>query len=76
MSDKNSSVNPDQCGSAGWAHTTKQKVSGFDSQSGHLPGLQVQSQWGTVHARSNQSMFLSLSFSLSKNKFFFEKIAP
>lgn len=48
MGAKNSSINPDLCGSAGWAHAAKQKVARFDSRSGYVPGFQVQSLVG-VH---------------------------
>ena len=35
---------PDQCGSVGWVSCCKAKGYRFDSwQSGHVPGLQVQS---------------------------------
>ena len=59
---------PDQCGSVGWASSHKAKRRQFDSWSGHMPGLQVQSPFG-AHPRGNQLMFLShidvsLSFSL------------
>ena len=45
----------------------------FDSQSGHIPGLQARLPVGGVRKRGNHTlMFLSLSFSLpsplSKNK--------
>ena len=67
---------PDRCGSVGWASSCKAKDLLLDPQSGHLPGLWVQSPV-RVHTRSNQSMFLShidvslpplLPPSLSKNK--------
>ena len=51
------------CGSVGWVLSCKLKGRQFNSQSGHMPGLQTKSQL----------MFLSLSFSLSsprsKNKY-------
>ena len=34
---------PDWCGSVGWASSSKLKGVGFDSWSGHLPGLKVRS---------------------------------
>ena len=63
--------NPDQCGSLGWVSFHKAKGHQFDPWSRHMPELWVQSLVG-AHMRGNQSMFLSLSFSLpsplSKNK--------
>ena len=53
------------------AWSCKAKGHEFDAPSGHMPGLQVQSQLG-VGNRGNQLIFLPLSFSLpspfSKNK--------
>ena len=49
---------PGRCGSVGWASSCKPKGRGFDSLSGHMPGLRVWSLVG-AHARGNQSMFLS-----------------
>ena len=48
---------PDQCGSVDWVLYRKAKGLWFNSQSGHMPGLGVQSP-ARVHARGNQSMFL------------------
>ena len=39
---------PDWCGSVGWASSCKAEGHQFDSRSGHMPGLQVQSLGG-VH---------------------------
>ena len=61
---------------AHWALSGKPKSRRFNSQSGHMPGLQVQSPVG-VRVRGNQSMFflrinvflsLSLPFSLDSVK--------
>ena len=61
----------DLCGSVGCASSCKAKGCWFDSWSGHIPGLWLWSLNGE-HRRGNQSMFLSLHFSLSspvsKNK--------
>ena len=53
---------PGQCGSVGWASSCKPKSHGFNSQSGHMPRLQVWFLVG-VHTRSNQSMFFFSPFS-------------
>ena len=50
---------PGHCSSVGWALSHKVKGHRFDSRSGHMPGLQVQSLFG---AEGSQLMFLSLSF--------------
>ena len=39
-------LSTDQCGSVDWASFCKVKGHWFDSQSGHTPGLQVQSPLG------------------------------
>ena len=66
---KKPSVYPDQCGSVGWASSHKLKGHRFNSQSGLMPGLQVQSpDW--AHSEGIQLMFsltlmfLSLSYLL------------
>ena len=48
----------DWCRLVGWASSYKVKGHQFNSWSGHMPGLQVQSQVG-AHTRSNESVFLS-----------------
>ena len=57
--------NPGKCGSLGWVSSHKSKHSRFNSQSEHMPRLQV---WSPVRVGSStkirKSMFLSLSFSL------------
>ena len=56
---------PGRCGSVGQASSHKLKGPGFDSQSGRMPGLQVQSPVrahavpGWKCTMGNQSMFLS-----------------
>ena len=40
-------VGPGQCGLVGWSISHKLKGHMFDSQSGHMPGLQVQSLVGS-----------------------------
>ena len=47
-----------QCGSVGWASSCKAKGCRFDSWSGHMPGLWVQSPVG-VHMTANWLMPLS-----------------
>ena len=49
---------PDRCGSVCWVSSHKAKGRQFDSQSGHMPGLWVQSPLGAC-AGGSQSMFLS-----------------
>ena len=39
--DQKHKKSPDWWGSAGWALSSKEKGGRFDSQSGHMPGLQV-----------------------------------
>ena len=51
---------PGWCGSVGWVSSCKPKGHGFVSQSGHMPGLLVQSLTG-VPTKGNQLMFLSHS---------------
>ena len=58
----NNVVMPGWCGSVDWALAWEPRCCQFDSQSGHMPGLQAGSP-GWVQ-RGNWSMFLSLSFSL------------
>ena len=53
-----SSSSPGRCGSVGWSVFHKEKGLQFDSQSGHMPGLQIQSPV-RARARDTQSMFLS-----------------
>ena len=48
---------PGQCGSAGRTSSHKPKSCGFSSQSGHMPGLGVQSLIG-VCTGGNQLLFL------------------
>ena len=36
---------PNQCGSVGWVLSLKAKGHQFDSRPGHVPALQVLSQW-------------------------------
>ena len=68
---KKTVLSPDCCGSMGWASSRKTKGCRFNSWSGHTPRLWAQSPVRAC-VRGNQSMFLSLSFSLpallSKNK--------
>ena len=57
-------------GSVGWVLSRKPEGHGFNSQSGHVPRLQVRFPVG-VHIGSSQSMFLSLfllPFPLKKKK--------
>ena len=55
---------PGWCGSVDWALACEPKGRWFDSQSGHMPGLQVRFP-GVGRGRGNHTlMFLSLSFSL------------
>ena len=54
---KSGSVSPDRCGSVGWVSSYKVKGRQFDSCSGHMPGLQVQSLV-RAHRSSNQSINL------------------
>ena len=49
---------PDRCGSVGWASSHKAKGCHFDSGSGHMPRLWMQSPVG-VPTRGKLSMFLS-----------------
>ena len=49
---------PDQFGVVGWTSSCKPKGHLFSSQSGHMPGLRVQSMVGAL-MEVNQSMFLS-----------------
>ena len=76
---------PDWCGSVGWVSSCKVKGCWFDSWSGHMPGLWVQTPVG-VCTGGNWSMFVShidLSLLLSLppfpslqkyiNKIFFKK---
>ena len=49
---------PDWCGSVDWTLSHKAKGCWFDPQSGHMPGLWVQSPVG-VCMISNQSVFMS-----------------
>ena len=62
-------MSPDWCGSVGWSSSHKLKGCWFDSQSGHMPGLQARSLVGGVQEATNQCfsfilMFLSLFFFL------------
>ena len=57
---------PGWCGSMAWAPTCHLRGYLFDSQSGHMPGLQARSPAGGVREATNRcsshtSMFLSLS---------------
>ena len=56
-------LSPGWHGTVGWASSCEPKSPWFDSWSGHMPGLQVQS---LVRAcvEGNRWVFLSLSFSL------------
>ena len=77
-------IDPDWCGSVVWAPAWESKGRQFNSQSGHMPGLQARSLFGSMQEAtnwcfSNTPMSLS-SFSLpsplSKNiwiKYFFKK---
>ena len=58
---------PDWCGSVGWVSSPKAKGCGFDSWSGHAPGLQVQSWVGTMFL-SSVSPALPLSLKVNKWK--------
>ena len=49
---------PGQGSSVGWVSSCKLKGRGFNSRSGHTPGLRVQSP-AAVCARGSGSMFLS-----------------
>ena len=49
---KNASSHPNHCGSVGCTSSHKMKGHRFDSRSGHMPGLWVQSPVG-AHARGN-----------------------
>ena len=67
---------PGWCGSVDWAPACKPKGYWFDSQSGHMPGLQARSPVGGMREATSQC--LSLSFSLpsplmknNKKHFFF-----
>ena len=60
MLDRKNLLRPDWYGSVGWMSSSKVKGHRFDSQSGHMPGLQVQSMV-RVHTGSNPSMFLVTS---------------
>ena len=56
---------PDPCGSIGWMSSHKAKGHLFDSQSGHMPGSQVQSVVGGMQEATDRRfsqilMFLSL----------------
>ena len=48
---------PGPCGSVGWASSRTLKGHGFNSQSVHVPGLQIWS-WIRAHARGNRLVFL------------------
>ena len=61
------------CGSVGWASSCKAKGYQLDSQSGHMPGLWVQSLVGATDRcffliSLFLSLFFSLPFLLSENK--------
>ena len=63
---------PEWCGSVGWVSSLEAKGRQFDSQSEHMPGLQIQSLVGE-HMRGNRWMFLPslspyLPLFLNKNK--------
>ena len=64
---------PSLGGSVGWSITCTPKGWAFDSQSGHMPRLRVQSLAG-AHRGGNQSVFLSLPLSLKSIKPYFLKI--
>ena len=60
---------PDQCGPTGWVSFCKAQGRWVDSQSGHMPGLQVWSPVGCMQEATDccfslTLMFLFLSFSL------------
>ena len=62
---------PCQCGSTGWAFSHRLEGHGFNSQSRHMPGLQIGSQLGHKQKVTDgclflASMFLSLTSSLFK----------
>ena len=59
-------MSPDQCGSVGWASSCKAKGRWLDSQSGHMPGLQLVLVPGQAHTTGIQLMFLSLSVNINK----------
>ena len=51
-------ISPGWCGSADWVPACEPKGGWFDSQSGHMPGLQARSLVGG-RLRGNPSMYLS-----------------
>ena len=55
---------PGWCGSVNWAPACKPKVCQFDSQPGHMPGLQARSPVRGVREPTNQCFYPSLSPSL------------
>ena len=74
---KSTCISPGCCGSEDSVLVCETKGCWFDSQSGHMPGLQARSPMGGAQEATDQCfshtlMFLSLSFSLppplSKNK--------
>ena len=73
---------PSCCGSVDWAPACEPKGPWFDSQSGHIPGLQARSPWWGVHERQPHWCFfpsllppISLPSPLSKiNEWILKKI--
>ena len=62
---------PGWCGSVDWTPTCEAKGRWFDSQTGHMPGLQARSSVGGAPEATTRwcfSPFLSLSLPLCKNK--------
>ena len=61
---------PGWCGSVDWAPACEQKGHQFDSQSGHMPGLQARSPVGGAREapHADVSLPFSLPSPLSKNK--------
>ena len=75
---KNTVFSPVWCSSVDWAPAYKPKGCQFDSQSGHMPGLQPRSPvWGVWEATTHWCFFPSLSpsllLSLKRNKIFLKK---
>ena len=63
---------PGWCGSGDWALACEPKGRQFNSQSGHMPGLQARSPGGGVREATTHWCFfpsLSPSLPLSKNKY-------
>ena len=70
--------NPSRCDSVGWASSYKPEGCRFDSQLGHMPGLQAHVLKATDWCSSPTVMFPSLfpSLSLYKNKNILSKKTP